>query len=514
MSNKQNFRTPAWTAVYAGMICGVITHLFGLVNVLHNCDDIAQQPTGYGTGITSGRWLLPLLGDAAEFLGGNYNLPLVNGLVFIALLSLSAGLLVAIFDFKSKNLAALVGMLFVVFPPVFSTMTFRYTVIYYGIAIMCSVLAAYVMGKSRFDLLISGFLTACSLGIYQAYVPVTIAIFVMLLMRQAMEGKDTLKNLIHRGIRYCAALALGLILYLVFLKIGLRLSGEGLSDYRGIDQMGTASLMDLPRLLKETIYLFCMMPLRDYCGLAATSLVKLVYLLLGAASTVLLAIILVKKVKKPLMIAFILLMCGLFPVAANFVVVMCSDSWLYTLMLFAMVMVPFLPVMLADYLLAEMDAAKWKMIGVKFVGIVTAVLICAYSYGTNVNYSAMYFASRQVENYLNSMVVQVRMTEGFDAQKKWAMIGKIQDPLLRSWWQYEISYGGTEFTQYLINRESWFEWIRNYYGYTFPMAEEAEIQALSETEEVRNMPCWPSEGSIKVIGDTVVIKCQESEALD
>ena len=45
------------------------------------------------------------------------------------------------------------------------------------------------------------------------------------------------------------------------------------------------------------------------------------------------------------------------------------------------------------------------------------------------------------------------------------------------------------------------------------MADEAEILELSASDEVREMPCWPNAGSIKVIGDKVVIKCQEHENL-
>jgi len=97
---KELLKTPAGISIAAAMGVGSVVHLFGFVNVLHNYDDIAQQPRGYGTGISSGRWLLSLLGDSAEWLGGNYNLPLVNGLLFIALLAISAGLLVSVFVLK------------------------------------------------------------------------------------------------------------------------------------------------------------------------------------------------------------------------------------------------------------------------------------------------------------------------------------------------------------------------------------------------------------------------------
>ena len=86
---------------------------------------------------------------------------------------------------------------------------------------------------------------------------------------------------------------------------------------------------------------------------------------------------------------------------------------------------------------------------------------------------------------------------------------EIEDPLLHSYWQYEMTYGGIEPTQWMLQRYSWPEWIRNYYGYSIPMSDEAAVLALSQTEAVAAMPCWPASGSIQIIGDAVVIKCQE-----
>ena len=55
IAGKHGLQTPFGIAVAAAMGVGTVTHLFGLVNILHNYDDIAQQPRGYGTGISSGR---------------------------------------------------------------------------------------------------------------------------------------------------------------------------------------------------------------------------------------------------------------------------------------------------------------------------------------------------------------------------------------------------------------------------------------------------------------------------
>ena len=143
MSIRSTLKPPHLAAA-AAFGSGLLVHLFGLVNVLHNYDDIAQQPRGYGTGVTSGRWLLSIMGDFCDAIGGNFNLPTVNGLLFLLLIAVSAGLLVSVFRIRNRASAALMGVLFAVFPSAFSTLAFRYTAVYYGVAILLSAAAVFV----------------------------------------------------------------------------------------------------------------------------------------------------------------------------------------------------------------------------------------------------------------------------------------------------------------------------------------------------------------------------------
>lgn len=112
MSIKINYKTPEWTAALAAILSGVAAHAFGLVNVIHNYDDILQQPRGYGAGITSGRWLLEILGDLNDTLVQlNYNLPTMNGLGLLLLIALSTAILVNFLEIKNPVSAILTGCL-------------------------------------------------------------------------------------------------------------------------------------------------------------------------------------------------------------------------------------------------------------------------------------------------------------------------------------------------------------------------------------------------------------------
>ena len=508
MDLKKQLQKPALTAAYTSLAVGILTHFFGLVTFLHNYDDIAQQPTGYGTGVTSGRWLLSLLGDFLEAIGGNYNLPFINGVLFLILIAASAGFLVSLFSIRSRTLAALTGALLSVFPAAFSTLVFRYTAVYYGLAILLAVLAAWVLLKKRWGLLLSALCTACSLGIYQAYVPMTIGIFVLLLLQRSLDPQAEFRKLVLRGLYYCAALLLGLLLYFLFMKLTLLLYGTQLSDYQGVNQMGKLSLQDLPELVTEAVYSVIMLPQKDYCGITSMALLKGIYILLAALCGLELAYLWL-NIQKPLLVVFGLCMCLFLPLAINFIVIMCPDSWIYTLMVYSFVLLPIVPILLAECIADFSNHSISTQWVPKILAFILSFMVGCYCYQTNVNYTALYYSNQQLKNYLSSLIVQVRMAEGFDPAMEWAFIGEMEDPLLHSYWQYEMSYGGIEPTQWMLQRYSWPEWIRNYYGYSIPISDDTAVLALSKTDAVAAMPCWPADGSIQVIDNTIVIKCQE-----
>lgn len=507
---KPCFANHFMVTVRFSFIAGIITHLFGLINTLHNYDDICMQPYGYGTGITSGRWFLTILGNIAELAESTYNLPLVNGILFLILLAVSAGFVVSTLNIRSKVFAVLIGMLFTVFPSVTATFFFRYTVPYYGIAILLSVLAAWVMHKCKYALLLSACFTALSLGIYQAYAPITIGLFVLMLLQYTLSGNHNLFSIIRRGIYYCASLILGLLLYFLILKMLLAASGNYLSSYQNVDKMGQINLSAFPNLLWEAFSALCRLPRVNYCGLATTRLLKLMYFIMGGYSLLLICYLFITTVKKPLTILAAALLCGLFPIAVNFIVIMCPDSIIYTIMVYGFVLVPCFPLVMYECLPSSTDATHIiKKLLYNGIAFVVSVMILFYSYEANISYSALYYGNRQTENYLAALVTQTRMTEGFTYDKKWAFIGDIQDPLLSSPWEYETRYGGNQHTKLLLNSYSRTNWINNYIGYTLPQATNEDISQLIQNEEVRAMPCWPNQGSIKVIEDSVVIKFQE-----
>ena len=506
-------KTPAFYGAAWALGAGALIHLFGLVNVLHNHDNIWQQTSGYGAGVELGRWMLSLMGDAMEKLGFGYNLPQVNGLLYLAMLACAAGLAVSFLRVRGKASAAMIGILFVVFPSVTAVLFYKFTTFYYGIAVFLAVLAAWLLFTgNRWRILLSALCVACSMGIYQAYAPLTISLVVLRLLKDTLTREEPVSGEIRQGLRACAALILGVVLYFAGLKAALILYHAQLSTYQGVDQMGQISLGELPALLVQTYRAVFLLPLEDYGRIAGTPLLRLLYGFLELLSLGMLAVLAAARRKDRLRLLVIAGLLLAVPLALNFVMVMCSGSEIHTLMVYALVFLPSIPLIFLEEFLDA--AARWRGIGTlcrKAALVLAGAMIVCYAYGANAHYVAMYYANRQVENYCAALVAQVRMTPGFDTDKQWAMIGRISDPLLQSDWRDAMYYGGHCFTNDLLNQYSRMSWFENYIGYEIPLVSDQEAQELAGTEAVKQMPCWPDYGSIQVIGDTVVVKFSETE---
>ena len=519
---EKRYDTSEIYAASGALIAGVTVHGFALFNILHNYDNILQQPRGYGAGITSGRWLLSLMGDFLDkYLDLSYNLPLVNGLLFLVLIALSAAVVVNILQIKNRVSSVLIGCMMVTFPAVCATMAFRFTVVYYGFSLLLSVLCVWTAERGKLGVLLSVVCLACSMGIYQAYAPVSIGLLVLILMKDAMKEDADFQKLVGRGLRYCAILILGVLLYFVLLKLSMKLYAQNgpviLNSYQGIDQMGQISLTQLPKLLRRAWTSAALFSVRDYCDLAPTKIIKILWSVLVLCILLVTVYILIYKKVKPLPAAFCCVMGMLFPLAVNFIVIMCPDGNVYTIMVYAFVLIGCVPLMLLERLPENTGRANRRIS--RFVSVITAAIIFYNGYYTNFNYTALYYANEQVKNYLTALTAQIRMAEGYTPEKKWAFLGEIQDPDMIDMWKdqwmgYEDPpyYGGIKSCtaeELLTTSYSFDFWVHSYIGYIPEKATQEEMQSLAAEEQVAEMPCWPSEGSIKVVNEYLVVKFQE-----
>ena len=499
----------------AALTSGIAVHCFALTNLMHNYDNILQQPKGYGAGITSGRWLLEVLGDINDALVElNYNLPTMNGLGFLLLIALSTAVVVNFLRIRNPVSAVLTGCLMATFPTVCATLVFRYTAPYYGLSLLLAVLSAWVVDRWKFGFVLSALCLAASMGIYQAYPPFTISLFVLILLRDSLDENAKLTPLIRQGLRYCFSLMLGVVLYFLFLKLSLALyslRGEVVLDsYQGINSMGQLNLSELPWLVKKAWVSAVFFPVKDLYNLASVRPLKVLWVLLVMVTLMQVLYILIKRRIRPDMAVFCAVMCLLLPLAINFIVIMAPQGIIYTIMVYSFVLVGVTPIMLLECMPCRSE--KKENFGSWMIGIILTGIILYNGYYANVNYTSLYYANRQVENFVNGLMIQVRMTEGYTPEKEWVFVGDVDKFMLYDMWHETPYYGGItgSTAQGLFNaaysRDFWFA---SYLGNSPLYASEEERITMIADSRVEQMPCWPENGCIQVIDDYVVVKFQQ-----
>ncbi len=495
------------------VLIGLAAHLFALTNVLKNHDNILM--TGYGAGTSSGRWFLGWFGDIVHDVWGNYNIPLFNGLLSILLLALAAYFGVLLFDIRDLVLCVLWGGCFLAFPAVTSMMFYMYTIPYYSLAILMVMASVYCTVRYKFGWIASIILLTCSLGIYQAFYPLAAGLYVTILIISSVTGKYRVKEAFIKAFSYLGILIAAMASYFVILKIRLHLLNMQLDTYKGINTMGQIKLSEIPAMLKKAYKDFFLLPFHDYYQMAATKIISWMLILLAALSIGMILLLLFRKGFKNLRRrwpAFLFLI--LYPMAVNSITLMCFHSKIYTLMIFPNVLIYLMPILLVSEM-GKTNPVKTE--GKVFGGL--RILTCAalglvvanYTWQSNGNYTTMYYTNQQMYNYLNSMVTQIKEADGFRTDLQWAFIGNyIQDPLYENpWWEAPFWYGGNK--KMLLNEYSRDQFIPQFLGYHVSWADDEQVQELKENQIVKEMPTYPNDGSIKVIGDTVVIKLQDTE---
>ncbi len=503
-------------AFFGTIIIGLMTHLYQFTNKLYNYDELANMPAGYGTGAESGRWFLTLLGDklAVEF--GNYSIPLLNGMISVLLLAVSAALVVDMFRVKSKFFATAIGGFMVAFPAVVCSFYFMYTVVFYYLALFMSVLAAYLVVKFPKNILLHGVsvvLIACAIGTYQSYYSNTACLLLMMVIMLCVgiDGEKNWKEILMTAVRYLAVLILGMVLYFVLNKFFLAFWGMSLNSYQGIDSMGQITPAQLFDAIKTCYKEFIGLCHKHVSYLNPTSHVKRCFVLImliyavGAFTKIFCEKgCIIKKVF--LGIGFILI-----PVGSFLVYIMVPNGWVYTLMEYSVVFVPIFGLIWAEHYTISFDKKEILRKMMQWTAALCAVvMLVVYIWYGNGCYLSLEYTKYHDMAYYETMVTQIKSAEGYRDELPVALIGDtITDETHTMGSMMGLTFGMDGKIETNINSYTRTFIITKLLGFAPRFCGYEEIQALMENEEVKEMPCYPDAGSIKVINDTVVVKIIE-----
>lgn len=501
----KNIPSKAKIAFGSTIIWGLIAHLYMFMNKLPNYDDIMLN--SFGATFRLGRWFLWIVGAIAYHLELVYSLPWFNGLISLSFIAVANALIIGMLQIDNKWLISIVCGLLVVYPSWTGTFFFMFTAPYYALAIVLAVLAVYfVVSKNKFSFVLAIVCLCCSLGIYQAYLPFTAGLLVIILILQLYRDchwKEVLRN----GIRYLAFLILSVGIYYLITRITLFATKQSFADYKGLGELGKFSFADTIK----NIFLF------SGANIVSNKLEISYNLLLKMSYTFSIVILLVELIitctkwikKQRIAEAILLLVLGVcFWTAVNAVYIMCQDeSSIYVLMVYSYSLLFILPICVLNQV-ASVNKSNLIVLTEYVMNLLIVAVVLNYCHFANAEYLAMDLSLQQMESYYTTLITQVKSTQGYTADMPVALIQKggyvLGDSTL---YRNEI----LDTFRLKCRDDSLVDTYNKECMLAYYLGFQPEYIDANEIDQniVDRMTVYPGDGSIQVVDGVIVVKLTE-----
>ena len=514
----------------SAFICGLFAHIYALTNHLYNYDELWHTPTGFGTGLEVGRWALSITVWIQKVLFDDcFTIPFINGMLTIILYAVAACFVVSALDIKDEFYAIIVGGLMTTFPAFTCRMFFMFTTHYYAIGIAMAAAGAWIIAKKKLNILkvmIAIALTVYGMAIYQANFTTAVCILVGNLLVWLITENVELKTAIKKCINYVLYLGACMALFLAGSKIALYITGKQMETYENLDQMGRLSMEQLIEGIIRCYKTFFKLPIIDVYSMNPNRIVKIAFLI--CFLIFLYTFVKVWMMKKEVYLKVLVsLVFAVLPIAVNLIIIMAiSSGTMYSIMVYEIVFVFIISIACLEAIRtcnSDITAIPNKMVIDKvetLLNSVTAVMlvitVITYIWFANGNYLAMEYTNQHDNAYYQTLMTQIKSVDGYHADMPITMIGK---PVVDSTYTRQDMIGrtfnisGKSSTN--INAYSSWNIMTRVLGYDpVNRNSDEEEEYFRGLDEVVNMPCYPSSGSIKIIDDTIVIKFQEPSELE
>lgn len=350
-------------------------------------------------------------------------------------------------------------------------------------------------------------LMACSIGIYQAFIPVMMSLALLCFIQKIIvETSDNLKKLILSGLYLAGAVISSILLYFLINKCILAYKGLSLIDYKNLSTMGKESIsVYLARTVRAVRYFFVPENIGNFTSMFPFQ-VKNFYIIILLSVSMLSLYVIIKIFRKNIFRGSLLIMSVLlFPITCNFIFVMCEFEHVSTTMLYGQSM-------LFVYLMFFINISDFSKLNImKAVygfGIALALLISfSYCRYANICYLEVEYQQQRMISYFNVLIAQIKSTEGYQDEMPICYVNERnkQDLTLQELNGFNSFYIAPNYSMKNdgINDYAWIEFMNNWCAFSPETVDEEDFVDLPE---VIDMPYYPDDGSIKIINDTVVVK--------
>lgn len=506
-------------AFFSTIVIGFLAHGMMFLNK-YAFHDEAHFMCGVGYTYESGRWGLGLMESLIKYIfGGTYSMPLINGLVSIICIALTVCCLVYLFKVEDKILIFLMAGLSVANVSVIMTFAYMFTAPYYFFALFLTALGAVIIAKKKniLWLIVAMGCIAFGMGIYQSYFGCATIMLCTYFIYELVLSEDEWKASFGKALRYVVCLLLSMTGYMVFNKLFLEVKQLELFDYKGMNTIGTINLTYVLQGIKSAYKSFFYSVRYNIFKMSPNFFVQKGILIMWLLVGLVLLILFRKKVKGTVNKVLFALAGLLVPLAMNIVWVMINNgtgSKPHPIMTYSFIFMFIFPILMLNLYCKSGEKNK-KLINVEQVvlSVVLLVTIVWHVVFANIAYFRYDMMQTHTDMYYNTLITRIRSVEGYDDELKVAFIGEqnANDNSLyyisNDFPKYDMHTAMNQSTPLsTMNCHAWIWYMVNRCGFSPVMAEWGETNALKQSEEVKNMPCYPDDGSIKVVDGIVVIK--------
>ncbi len=496
---------PEWKICFwSAIIVGLIAHLYKITNWLPNWDSLVFRYDAQNM-VSMGRWFLPVASGVSSF----YDLPWLTGLLAIIFHALGAVCIVEIFSVKKPITAFIIGSAVASFPTVTSVMMYNYVADAYALSFLFACLAALFLTKKKPKYLISVILITLSVGIYQAYITVTIMLLLCFLINKALSCDTKIKELLILGGKFLLTGALGMILYYLVLTVILSITKTKLLDYQGFGDATSLSgfniLGTLYSIKKSFVDYFF-----DFSnGLNAFSIINVI---IFAFTVIFYLIYVIKNKLNILKILVIALLVVALPVGANVLSFINCEIDFHNLM--KMGFFAFYLLFILIYEKIEFKGVKLEAVKSWGVVLLSAVLIFNYIIIANVSYHKLNMAYEKSIGTLNRIADRIEQTPGADTCDSILVLGELENSQEYSSDLPPEMTGTTDglilrADDEIVGQSVLCSALNDYCGKDYKFLSGKEKEALLEKIDQNSLSNWPQKNSILVVDNVIIIKLGE-----
>lgn len=514
---------PEKATFLSAFIFGLITHLFVFSNALLYHDAAYYMMESVGSTFASGRWGLGLLSKLTEFIGVTSHSAAFDGILSILFISLASMFIVKLLGTRSTVAAVIIGALLVAFPSVTATFAYMFTAAYYFFAFLLTALAIYLTTKeiTAARIATSTLLLAFAIAIYQAYLSVALALVFSYAFINYVYGKAPFRTWIKNSLVTFGIVIAGALCYLIISKTLIAIMGINVTDYQGMDTAGQIDPLRLPMVIGFCYEMFLTMKwsmVGSGYGMNSSEFVQIVLIIISVLAAITLFIDTKTRWKKPSFLIITALFILLTPLFMNSIYIMStSDSyWIHSLMMYSLAIYTAFIVSVFDHAKPLQRLVAGKSTAGKFgsaaIAFFLALIPLQYCYIDNVAYYRMSMVQTEMNSWFTVLVSEIKGCNGYKDDLPVAFIGNpgADDTTIFSYPQGQVGFMGFNYgVRDLISDFAWMDNMRAHTGY-FPVTiDEDDIKTWAENDIVQAMPCYPDDGSIAIVDDTVVVKFED-----